>query len=200
MLFSELWAIEANAIYAVYWLFVSCLRDPANWKAINNEIDAVRQSWQAKHSGVALSAANFGQFMKDVSDQLPLLTSGLQETLRLYSSVFSIRRVAVPTEFAGYEFNVGEKIICATRSVHMDDEIYEYTDDEDNDDGVEHSDEAGTSDSRLSSSVASRDEILYRFSNRGPTDENNDQDDESEDEIFVPYEYSENPDYGDDDI
>lgn len=125
MLFTELWALEANAIYAVYWLFVNCLRNPEDWKAITTEVDSALREWRRKNQATRLSSSTFGRFMKDINDKLPLLTSGLQETLRLCTSVFSIRKVAVPTEYAGYQFNVGDRLICPTRCVHMDEEIYD---------------------------------------------------------------------------
>ncbi len=36
-----------------------------------------------------------------------------------------MRRVAVPTEFTGFQLDVGDQLICALRTIHMDEEIYE---------------------------------------------------------------------------
>jgi len=122
---SELFAIEANALYTIYWFITFCLRTPSNMDSIVHEIDSARDAWVASHPDVPLTATTFAQFMKDSTADFPLLTSGLQETLRLCTSTFSLREVVETTEFAGYQFNAGDLITCATRAVHMDEEIYE---------------------------------------------------------------------------
>lgn len=87
------------------------------------ELEAARSKWKDAHPEIPLTETNFYDFMQDASDQLSLLQAAIQEGLRLRSSSFSIRRVAVPTELGGYHFNVGDQVICNTRAVHMDEKL-----------------------------------------------------------------------------
>jgi len=121
----SVWAVEANTTWAIYWSIVFLLQYPNVMDSVLAEVDAARAKWLGAHTDTQLSQANFHDFMQDSSDQFPLLTSCIQESLRLRSSSFSIRRVANPTEFAGYHFDAGEHLVCNTRALHMDEKIYE---------------------------------------------------------------------------
>lgn len=125
MLGGDFWAMQANAIWAAYWFVVDILQRPDAFKAVIQELDTVRNDWMASNPSTPLTATTFALFMRESGDKLSLMSSGLLETLRLRTSTFSIRRVAVPTEFAGFQFNVGDQLICATRSVHLDEEIHD---------------------------------------------------------------------------
>jgi len=120
----DFWAMQANAIWAAYWFVLELLQSPDAYTSVLNELDAVRDAWVAEHPDTPLTLTTFAKFMQDSGDKLRFMASGVLETLRLRTSTFSIRRVAEPTEFAGYQFSVGDQLICATRSVHLDEEIH----------------------------------------------------------------------------
>ncbi|KAJ7771931.1 cytochrome P450 [Mycena maculata] len=125
LLAGDLWAMEANAIWAAYWFVVELLQRPAEYELVLQELDTVRNAWIGAHSDTPLSSTTFADFMRDSANSLPLMSSGLLECLRLRTSTFSIRRVAEPAELGGYKLDVGEQLICATRSVHLDAEVHE---------------------------------------------------------------------------
>ncbi|KAL6307722.1 cytochrome P450 [Sparassis latifolia] len=117
-----LWALEGNAPLAAYWLVALLLQESEGLGPLISEVDEARASWLSAHPQTKLDASTFYDFLAD--SPLPLLNSTIQETLRVTSSVFSIRRVVAPVEIGGYQFNPGEEIICATRSVHMDEQVH----------------------------------------------------------------------------
>ena len=120
-----MWAMQANAIWAAYWFLVFLLQRPSDYKRVAAEVDAAQSKWTAAHPDTPLTSSNFGQFMVETADHYPLISSGIQETLRLRTSSFSIRQVTTPTEFGGFMFNVNDELICNTRSIHMDPEVHE---------------------------------------------------------------------------
>ncbi|THH27197.1 hypothetical protein EUX98_g6991 [Antrodiella citrinella] len=125
MLASDMWALQANAIWAVYWFLILVLERPDDLTRITYEIDAARAAWTQAHPNTPLNETTFPQFITESAEKFPLLSSGIMETLRLRTSSFSIRRVTAPTEFAGYSFKTDDVLICNTRVVHMDEEIHE---------------------------------------------------------------------------
>jgi len=125
LLGADLFAISANTLGAIYWTIAFILRDPNTLRSIISEIDHARNGWISSHPDIPLSSTTFAQFMQDIKDELPLLTSAIQEMLRCCTSTFSIRQVSEPVEFAGYQLSQGDRMICATRAVHMDEGIYE---------------------------------------------------------------------------
>lgn len=120
LLGTELWALQANAVNAAYWVLALELQKPRGLSALVAEVDDARADWKAQNSNQ--SDANRHQWIIDAP--LPLLTSAIQEALRLSTSTFSIRRVHHPVDFAGYHFETGERIVCVTRSVHLDEDIH----------------------------------------------------------------------------
>ena len=121
---ADLWALEANAIWADYWVIVLVLQTTGSLKPLYAEVDTVRSEWEKSHPETPLDGSTWPQFIKDSSDKLPLITSSIQEALRFCTSTFSIRTVSEPTEFGGYQFQAGDQLICATRNVHLDEEIH----------------------------------------------------------------------------
>ncbi|KAF8583180.1 cytochrome P450 [Ramaria rubella] len=97
------------------------LQQPEGLAALIAEVDQARVDWKTQHPD-HLSYENQHQWVLDVT--LPHLISAIQEALRFASSSFSQRRVSKPTDFGGFHFEPGELIVCATRSVHIDDEIH----------------------------------------------------------------------------
>ncbi|KAF8579492.1 cytochrome P450 [Ramaria rubella] len=119
----DLWALQANAVYAAYWVIALELQKPQGLSALTAEVDQARRDWQSQfHHAVHNFSENQHQWILDGS--FPLLTSAIQEALRISTSSFSIRRVVAPVEFAGFHFEAGERLICVTRSVHLDEEIH----------------------------------------------------------------------------
>jgi cytochrome P450 len=114
--------LQANAIWAAYWIFVFQLQRPEGLTPLINEVDRARESWVAKQPD-AKAEDNISDFAADGS--FPLLASTIQEALRSSSFVFSIRDVEESLELGGYQLDKGERVICATRSVHLDEEIHE---------------------------------------------------------------------------
>lgn len=119
---TDLWALEANAVQAAFWVVVLQLQRPEGLAPLRDEVDAARESWTSTHQGGKLND-NIAEFVAEAS--LPLLVSTIQEALRHCTSVMSIRDVQEPLEFAGYQFEKGEQVICATRTTHLDPEIHE---------------------------------------------------------------------------
>ncbi|KAF8583192.1 cytochrome P450 [Ramaria rubella] len=117
----QLWALQANSIFAAYWVLALMLQQPEGLAALIAEVDQARVDWKTQHPD-HLSYENQHQWVLDVT--LPHLISAIQEALRFASSSFSQRRVSKPTDFGGFHFEPGELIVCATRSVHIDDEIH----------------------------------------------------------------------------
>lgn len=116
-----IWALQANAINVAYWLLVFQLDTPEGLTPLIEEIDATRNSWKENHPD---DEADDNHYSWVLDGQFPLLSSAIQEVLRISSSSFSIRMVQETTKLAGYELHKGEQIICVTRSIHLDDEIH----------------------------------------------------------------------------
>jgi len=87
-----------------------------------DEIDQAVTSWKQQNPGQQIED-HLNEFVSVA--ELPLLASTIQETLRYALSVMSIRRATEPVEFGGYRFDMGDEIVCMTRSVHLDEEIHE---------------------------------------------------------------------------
>ncbi|THH20769.1 hypothetical protein EUX98_g8517 [Antrodiella citrinella] len=121
----SVWATESNTTWAIYWTVAFLLQHCTAQEAVLAELNTARATWVASHPDTPLSQENFSDFMQDSSDLFPLLTSSIQESVRLRSSSFSVRRVGAPIEFAGYHHEMGDRIICNTRAVHMDEALYE---------------------------------------------------------------------------
>ncbi|EMD31428.1 hypothetical protein CERSUDRAFT_109437 [Gelatoporia subvermispora B] len=124
VLASYLWAAEANAIWAGYWLIVFMLQEPGGLAPLVEELDRARAAWLAAHPGTPLTPDAFHTFIADSAGALPLLGSAIQETLRVTSDVMALRRVIEPVEMEGYELGVGERVVSVTRLVHLDEEIH----------------------------------------------------------------------------
>ncbi|OCH85566.1 cytochrome P450 [Obba rivulosa] len=120
----DLWASQANGLWAAYWVLVFMLLEPHGLAPLVAEIDRARASWTSSHADKSLDAETFHEFMMDSVKALPLLTSAVQESLRISSSVMPIRRVVEPVELGGYQLQKDDTVLCVTRSVHLDDEIH----------------------------------------------------------------------------
>jgi cytochrome P450 len=119
---SDLWALQSNAVWAAYWTIILQLQRPEGLAPLINEVDHGRASWAADHPDIKFEE-NISKFAAE--EPLPLLASTIQETLRFSTFSLSIRDVKERLELGGYQLDKGEKIICATRAIHMDEEIHE---------------------------------------------------------------------------
>ncbi|KAI9065866.1 cytochrome P450 [Trametes sanguinea] len=124
LLSSQLWALQANAVFAAYWLFALQLQQEEGLTPLIAEIDTARRVWQDTHPSTPLGPEFFEHLAFSSSKSLPLVTSAIQETLRYTSQTFSIRRVLKPVQLGGYDLHAGEEVVCATRPAHLDDEIH----------------------------------------------------------------------------
>ncbi|KAI8990620.1 cytochrome P450 [Trametes punicea] len=120
---SQLWALQANAVFAAYWMVALSLERGEGLAPLVEEVDNARRLWQAAHPSKPLGTEFFEDLASD-SKSLPLVTSAIQETLRYTSQSFSIRRVTRPVQLGGYELREGDEVVCATRYVHVDDQIH----------------------------------------------------------------------------
>ncbi|KAI0074927.1 cytochrome P450 [Panus rudis PR-1116 ss-1] len=122
MLSSDLWALEANAIWALYWVIALMLDQPHGLTPLISELDSALSTWTSQNPTTPLTSHTFKQYID--SSPLPLLTSAINEALRVSTSTFSIRRVVEPTRLGGYTFEKDDVLICSTRSVHLDEEVH----------------------------------------------------------------------------
>jgi cytochrome P450 len=113
--------LQANAIWAAYWAFVLQLQRPEGLAPLVNEVDRARESWAANHPDTKFE--DISEFAAEES--FPLLVSTVQETLRHSTFGWSARDVQEPLELGGYKFDKGERVMCATRAVHLDEDIHE---------------------------------------------------------------------------
>ncbi|KAI0698393.1 cytochrome P450 [Cerioporus squamosus] len=121
----QLWALQANALFATYWLLAILLQQSEGLDPIVAELDEARRQWQAAHTSTPLGPAFFEKVATD-SNSLPLLSSAIQETLRFTTSTFSRRRVVNPVQLGGYQLLPGDTVVCVTRLTHLDDEIHPH--------------------------------------------------------------------------
>ena len=120
--------MQANAIWAAYWLIAELLQRPEDLAALVAELDGVREKWQAAHPSTPLGPAFFDDVIVSSPKDVPLLSSAIQEALRYSSSTSSMRLVTAPVKLGGYDLRPGEKVVCVTRQTHLDDEIHPHAD------------------------------------------------------------------------
>ena len=94
-------------MWAAYWLIAELIQQPEGLTPLVVELDGVRKQWQAAHSSTHLGPAFFDEVVISSPGKVPLLMSAVQETLRLRSSVFSMRRVTAPVTLGGYQLRPG---------------------------------------------------------------------------------------------
>lgn len=102
-----MWALEANAIMAVYWFIVLQLQRSEGFTSLIQEIDAARVSWTANNPSDKFDE-KIAEFVSETT--LPLLDSTIQETLRFCTNVTAVRDIQEPLEFAGFHFEKGERV------------------------------------------------------------------------------------------
>jgi cytochrome P450 len=107
---------------AAFWIVVLQLETPEGLSRLRDEADTAQAAWVANNPDAKLED-NIAEFVAGAS--LPLMVSTIQESLRYASSAMSIRDVQEPLEFAGYQFDKGEQVVCNTRVVHLDEEIHQ---------------------------------------------------------------------------
>jgi len=121
---SFLWALEANAPIASYWILALNLQRQDGLKSLISEVDEAVANWNAMNPSLPLgSHQGLVDFINQVD--LPLLNSTIQETLRFATSAMSIRSVVEKVDLGGFTFDRGDEIVCMTRMVHLDPEIHE---------------------------------------------------------------------------
>ncbi|KAG8895432.1 hypothetical protein FRC00_007475 [Tulasnella sp. 408] len=126
---SDFWAANGNMSWGFFWCINLMLHEPRGLAPLYEEVDAARDAWFKARPSADLSGDNLtelGEFLSNAS--LPLITSTVSESLRVSSSSFSIRTVVEDgvaiNGYPQFEFSKGDVLICQTRSVHLDQEIY----------------------------------------------------------------------------
>ncbi|KAG8915921.1 hypothetical protein FRC01_003468 [Tulasnella sp. 417] len=126
---SDFWAANGNMSWGFFWCINLMLHEPQSLAPLYEELDTARESWLKAHPGADLSGDNLtelGEFLSNAS--LPLISSTVSESLRVSSSSFSIRTVVEDgvtiNGYPQFEFGKGDVLVCQTRSVHLDQEIY----------------------------------------------------------------------------
>jgi cytochrome P450 len=132
MLAADLWALNANAIWAAYWIFALHLRDrPEGLSLLIAEVDASRMAYVAANPSskpITEDPEAMHAWLSGASASMPLLNSAIQETLRIASSSASVRSVTRDTVLSEHHLKRGERIVCYSRAIHLDDEIHEAPD------------------------------------------------------------------------
>ncbi|KZT53067.1 cytochrome P450 [Calocera cornea HHB12733] len=146
-LLSIIWGFQPNLVWTIYWLFLHLLQDASRVARLRAEIDtAMRDVFGGKLD--ACLGAEPAVFERK---EFALLSSALNETLRLCGSATSMRRVvedfvitdtqgssasakaaaaeglpapAAPAAPVQYLLRKGEDAYAITRTVHMDPELY----------------------------------------------------------------------------
>ncbi|KAG8905810.1 hypothetical protein FRB99_008175 [Tulasnella sp. 403] len=124
MLNTDLWASEGNMSWAFFWAINLTLHEPDALTPLIAEVNTTLTSWLANNPCASLSNTdNLLAFL--TSNPFPLIASHITEALRISSSSFSIRTTEEDGACAGgYEFKRGDKLICVTRSLHLDEDVY----------------------------------------------------------------------------
>jgi cytochrome P450 len=129
ILAADLWALNANAIWAVYWLIALHLQKrPERLAVLVAEIDVSRRAYFAAHppsTPIAENPAALHAWLSHSVTSMPLLTSAIQETLRFTMNSGSLRKVMRDTVLGGYQLRAGARVVCYTRAVHLDEEVHE---------------------------------------------------------------------------
>ncbi|KAG8912298.1 hypothetical protein FRC00_004832 [Tulasnella sp. 408] len=126
---SDFWAANGNMTWGFFWCINLMLHEPQSLSPLYEEVDTTRDAWLKAHPSADLSGGSLtdlGEFLNNAS--LPLITSTVSESLRVSSSSFSIRTVVgdgvTINGYPQFEFSEGDILICQTRSVHLDQEVY----------------------------------------------------------------------------
>jgi cytochrome P450 len=129
ILASDLWALNANAIWAAYWLVAIHLQDrPEGLSLLVAEVDASRKAYtdaNPLNKPITEDPAALHGWLSASASSMPLLTSAIQETLRFTSSSASMRDITRDTVLGGHHLKQGERVICFSRAVHLDDEVHD---------------------------------------------------------------------------
>lgn len=126
-LLSFLWGTQANTAWSIFWFIAALSCNPDSARRLREEVDEFVQRRFAGDLN-ALIAAPSG-----VLDELPLLESGMRETLRLFSA-FLIARVCThdtilhPNGRPPLRIMEGEVVFSTPRNIHMDPEVYHNPD------------------------------------------------------------------------
>ncbi|KZO90346.1 cytochrome P450 [Calocera viscosa TUFC12733] len=131
-LLSIIWGFQPNLVWTIYWLFLHVLQDETRTARLRAEISTA-MTGVFNSDLKQLLAAEPAVFERK---EFALLSSALNETLRLCGSATSMRRVvedfvitAASTKGQGeptaYLLRKGEDAYAITRTVHMDPDLYE---------------------------------------------------------------------------
>jgi cytochrome P450 len=92
------------------------------------EIDASRKAYVAANPSskpITEDPAALHSWLSTSAATMPLLASAIQETLRFCSSSASMRNITRDAVLGGHHVKQGERVICFSRAVHLDDDLHE---------------------------------------------------------------------------
>jgi len=121
------WPMMANVPWGTLWTLLLQLQQPMGAQHLIDELDAAGKTFEAANPNLSGPYyENIVPFLQS-NPALPLLNSTLSETLRFVSDAYSLRGVVAEegAVLGGYEFKLGDSLICNTRAVHMDDNEFE---------------------------------------------------------------------------
>ncbi|KAG8900376.1 Cytochrome P450 7B1 [Tulasnella sp. 403] len=125
MLNSDLWAAEGNMSWGFFWSLSYPLHNPHTLQPLLDELHASIAEFQSSNPSADLTNNPSDLLTFLTNTPFPLITSYVNEALRLSSSSFSIRTVEEDGAcVGGYTFERGDKVVCATRSIHLDEDVY----------------------------------------------------------------------------
>jgi len=117
------WGSVGNSLPGVFWTLYNIISDPLAYNACRGEVLAV----------VARKESSRDWFTMDELDQMPVLHSAFQESLRMYHGLFSVREVvkdfllnpkeSSPTT-AKYMIKKGTNIMALPNVMHYDPDIF----------------------------------------------------------------------------
>eukprot|EP00977_Amphora_coffeiformis_P022074 scaffold10368_cov180-Amphora_coffeaeformis.AAC.7 len=120
-----LWASSGNSIPAVFWLVLRLLEDPEAWQACLAQVKDIVAKRKTNSKGEIPSG-----FTLEELDEMTLLESAFQESLRMYQANVTARRVVqgFSLETASgqtYWIPEGTKLMAIWSVLHMDPHVHE---------------------------------------------------------------------------
>lgn len=104
--------------WGLFWAVKLCLHSQEGLAPMITEVDTAYTLRLESHPPTEVM-----EFV--LNTQFPIIMSTITEALRFSSSSFSIRTTAEDGAMAGgFEFEKGDVLICNTRSVHLEEDIY----------------------------------------------------------------------------
>ena len=120
-----LWAANGNSIPAVFWMILRLLQDPIAYDSCYQQVQSIVAAKGNEHN----THDQLPLFTLEEMDQMTFLESAFLESLRMYQSNATARRVIKDFEFEasnGQKFHIrkGTKLMVFWKVLHSDPEIW----------------------------------------------------------------------------